>query len=141
QPKMPGPDSAPGKPVINQPGVPAQQPPVPQQAPAPNPYAGFFQRTPYENAPGEVQFNTLKRAQMKLARDGYYHGPIDGAPGNAISQAILRYQTESRLAGTGRLDMDTLASLDLLPHNGLSRPVYPVDPGPGRPVYRGIWVH
>jgi peptidoglycan hydrolase-like protein with peptidoglycan-binding domain len=139
QPKMPRPDGTPGNDLKNQPQS------VPQETVAPpaaaNPYPAIFRRTPYENAPGVVQQDTLKRAQMKLYRAGYYRGTIDGIPGNSTAQALLHYQADEGLPGTGRLDMDTLASLDLLPRNRPSRTYYPGGPVPGRPVYRGIWIH
>ena len=147
QPKMPPMDTPPESFLRNQPpatAVPQQPPAVSPQSASPqsplNPYAVIFRRTPYETAPGEVQSDTLKRAQMKLYRDGFYRGSIDGAPGNSTAQAILRYQANQGIPETGRLDMETLASLDLLPHNGPSHPPRVV-PGPERPVYRGIWIH
>lgn len=139
QPKIPVADQAPERPVVQQPQP--GPPPTAASGNPVNPYSAFFRKTPFENAPGEVQQGTLRRAQIKLNRDGYYRGPIDGAPGPAIVQAISRYQADEGLAGTGRLDMDTLASLDLLPRNGPPRSYYPAEPAPGRPVYRGIWVH
>jgi len=120
--------------------------PVPAQVPQPamaNDYSVLFRGTPYERAPGEVQFDTLRHAQIKLFRAGFYRGEIDGRPGATTTQALMRYQADASLPRTGRLDMDTLADLDLLPHARTVQPLYYYypDPGPGRPVYRGIWVH
>jgi len=139
QPKMPGTENAPGNDLKNQQPA-ASPPPVPSES-ADNPYPAIFQRTPYENAPGEVQQSTLKRAQMILNRKGYYRGLLNGVPGDRTTDAILRYQADEGLSKTGRLDMDTLANLDLLPRSGPARSADPEEPVQGRPVYRGIWVH
>ncbi len=108
--------------------------------PASPDYASIFRRTPYENAPREVQVSTLSRAQARLYREGFYDGAIDGLPGPATGRAILKYQSNADLRATGRLDMDTLADMNLLPGRGPGR-IYPVPPPPTRRVYRGIWVH
>ena len=104
-------------------------------------YSVIFRGTPYQNAPGAVQFETLRRAQLKMERQGYYRGQPDGRPGPGTTQAIVRYQVEAGLQRTGRLDMDTLADMNLLPHRGADRPYNYPEPVPDRPVYRGIWVH
>jgi len=125
------------------------QPPAVQPAPATD-LSILFQRTPYERAPLEVQRSTLERAQVRLYREGLYRGAIDGALGPETQRALLEYQRDASLAPTGRLDMDTLAEMDLLPNRRviITRPVSPYDvdepysPGVGqRRVYRGIWVH
>lgn len=106
-------------------------------------YAALFRRTPYENAPLEVQQNTLKSAQWRLLREQFYNGALDGVPGPSTERAILLFQESTRLSQTGRLDAETLRALRLAPGG---RPVVtapfftPDDPGPQR-VYRGIWVH
>lgn len=106
-------------------------------------YADIFRRTPYEKAPAEVQISTLRSAQIKLARNGYYRGPVDGNPGDSLSQAIAHYQADEALPRTGRLDLDTLASMNLLPRGRVVHPSFDRDRdyGSGRPVYQGIWVH
>ena len=115
---------------------PKQPPPIPQAAM--NPYSQVFAGTPYERAPDEVQRGTFRQAQLKLSRAGYYRGGIDGVPGNETARAILIYQDNYRLQRTGRLDMSTLANLDLLPRRV---PPHPREvPVPARPVYRGIWI-
>jgi hypothetical protein len=122
------------------------QPPAPQplQAP-PAAYTRFFLRTPYEEAPLEVQRSTVHRAQVKLAREGMFEGVADGEPSKDLSRGIAMYQRQAELPETGRLDMETLAQLDLLPHRRqIFRDPFPsdqFDEPPVRPVYRGIWVH
>jgi hypothetical protein len=53
----------------------------------------------------------LYRAQARLARLGYYPGPIDGDFGPMTSRAIRSYQADYGLPITGRLDNRTRASL------------------------------
>ena len=56
---------------------------------------------------------TVARAQERLARLGYYPGPIDGDFGPITSRAIRSYQMDYGLPVTGRLDNRTQASLGL----------------------------
>jgi peptidoglycan hydrolase-like protein with peptidoglycan-binding domain len=93
------------------------QPPRPLPAPIYTPFSTLFHGTPYENAPREVQMDTLRRAQGHMAARRYYRGAIDGIPGPATSEAIFNYQEAYGLRRTGRLDMDTLADMRLLPRN------------------------
>jgi peptidoglycan hydrolase-like protein with peptidoglycan-binding domain len=103
-------------------------------------FAGLFHRTPYENAPIEVQQQTLKNAQIRLARSRLYDGPVDGLPGPATERAIVLYQGSVGLTQTGRLDLDTLAQMRLLPNSGrpVLQPFY-ANPQSQR-VYRGVWM-
>jgi len=129
-------------------------PESPQDEPSPRDYAAFFARTPYFNAPRQVQQETLRRAQAYMAGRGFFREPVNGLPGPATEEALLSLQRFARLELTGRLDLDTLAYLRLLPGHGnfeTNRPqlqpfypnnavrVYPPDYPPRR-VYRGIQV-
>jgi peptidoglycan hydrolase-like protein with peptidoglycan-binding domain len=96
----------------------------------------LFARTPYATAPLEVQQRVLRNAQAILARGGFYRDIVDGLPGPATEEALLTYQRSARLTLTGRLDMETLATLRLLPANTLRNP-----PPTTQRVYRGIWVN
>ena len=78
-------------------------------------FAQVFARTPYATAPAVVQRDTLRKAQSMLARHGLFDARADGTPGVATEEALLRYQSASGLPRTGRLDIDTLAKLHLLP--------------------------
>src|SRR6266571_6151951 len=103
---------------------------------------GFFAGTPYETAPPGVQRNVVVSAQIALARRGLYRGEIDGAYGWAMELSLRAYQARTRLPITGRLDLETLAALRLLPRP--REPVYDpsrkrMRPPPGPPV-RGEWV-
>ncbi len=93
-------------------------PAAPSSAPIPSgevPYAVFYRDTPYANAPGAVQHETLRRARAQLARAGLYVADLDGRTGPRTEEALIRYQSRSSLPRTGRLDMETLARLGLLP--------------------------
>jgi peptidoglycan hydrolase-like protein with peptidoglycan-binding domain len=134
--------------------APAVQPPDDDNTvtapPPPEPrgtdFTTIFRRTPYERAPLEVQRSTLKRAQVRLAREGFYRGAVDGQPGPDTQRAIAAYQRDADLSPSGRLDMDTLTDMNLLPTR---RAVFPAPASPyefdeppvvGRRVYRGIWI-
>lgn len=112
----------------------------------PSNFAVLFRRTPYERAPLEVQRSTVRRAQIHLYRDGFYRGTIDGVPGAETQRALVEYQRDADLAPTGRLDMDTLSEMNLLPGRRvvIPAPARPFDfeepPAIQRRVYRGIWI-
>ncbi len=89
-------------------------PPVPLEAPSPD-FPVLFSGTPYSRAPAVVQQQTLKRAQAVLASRGFYHDIVDGLPGPATEEALLTFQRSARLTLTGRLDLETLNELRLLP--------------------------
>ncbi|HWL50939.1 MAG TPA: peptidoglycan-binding domain-containing protein [Chthoniobacteraceae bacterium] len=125
---LPPPASRPPEPRPLPPG-----PPASPRTPAPVPssgYAGLFRGTPYFNAPPQVQRDTVLKAQRLLAGRRYYRGPIDGLPGAMTGEAIVAYQRANQLRPSGRLDLDTLAVMRLLPAVG--RPL------PPRGAVRGI---
>ena len=147
-------DSAPAQaapPQTEAPEVPPQpfepaEPVAPPQQPGPPPsaqrasipeYSDFFRKTPYESAPGVVQLSTVRTAQARLGRQGFFRGDVDGRLSKSFSRAIAAYQYDTDLKNSGRLDMETLASLNLLPRH---REIPGPPPG-DEPVYRGIWVH
>jgi peptidoglycan hydrolase-like protein with peptidoglycan-binding domain len=88
-----------------------------------------------------VQESTLRRVQAILLNRGFYRADIDGLPGPATEEALLSYQRSIRLPLTGRLDLETLSNLRLLP----GRPPIPVrgivrDLSNGPRIYRGVIV-
>ena len=100
-----------------------------------------FADTPFQTAPPSVQRNVIVSAQIVLARYGLYREPIDGIYGPAMELSLRAYQARTRLPVTGRLDLETLAALRLLP--GARQPFYNpyrqrVRPPRGPPV-RGQW--
>jgi len=100
---------------------------------------GVLAGTPFEAAPSTVQRNVVLSAQIALARRGLYHDEINGLYGPAMEFSLRAYQARTRLPVTGRLDLETLAALQLLP--GARVPVFP-PPRHGRPQppVRGEWV-
>ncbi len=114
------------------------RPPVPLDAPSPD-FPVLFAGTPYANAPATVQRQTLQRAQAALADRGFYRDVVDGLPGPATEEAVLAYQRSQRMTLTGRLDLDTLSQLRLLPGPN----VYSDQGGFHEPrrAFRGIWIN
>lgn len=108
--------------------------------------SGIFDGTPYEVAPPDLQRRVIIGAQTLLARGGYYRAGIDGEFGPGTEFAVRAYQARTGLAPTGRLDMETLGALGLLPgqrgpgfppgrRRFIRRP--PVEYAPtGEPIYR-----
>jgi peptidoglycan hydrolase-like protein with peptidoglycan-binding domain len=106
------------------------------------PPGGVLAGTPFEAAPASVQRNVVLSAQIALARRGLYHEPVDGVFGSAMEFSLRAYQARTRLPVTGRLDLETLAALQLLP--GARGPVFHRPrrygrPWPSEPI-RGEWV-
>jgi peptidoglycan hydrolase-like protein with peptidoglycan-binding domain len=83
---------------------------------------GVLAGTPFEAAPPVVQRNVVLSAQIALARRGLYHDEINGVYGPAMEFSLRAYQARTRLPVTGRLDLETLAALRLLP--GPRRPAF-----------------
>ena len=129
------------------PEVQQPQPEAPQAPPLNVQYSILFTRTPYQNAPLEVQQGTVRNAQLELARLTFYNGEVDGVPGPMTARAILAYQNNIGLPPSGRLDLGTLAALRLLPNQAapvrrvIIEPFYPAPRYYVQPprVYHG-WV-
>jgi peptidoglycan hydrolase-like protein with peptidoglycan-binding domain len=104
--------------------------------------AGVLAGTPFEAAPAGVQRNVVLSAQIALARRGLYHEEINGLFGQAMEFSLRAYQARTRLSVTGRLDLETLAALQLLP--AARAPIFHPPrrhghPWPNEPI-RGEWV-
>ena len=100
-----------------------------------------FADTPFQTAPPGVQRNVIVSAQIVLARYGLYREQIDGIYGPAMEFSLRAYQARTRLPVTGRLDLETLAALRLLPgpRQQFSNPYRQrMRPMPGPPI-RGQW--
>ena len=158
KPVSPGP-AAPAKPGETSPNKTANVNPAPPVQPFGNPpqdqqiypstpvtpgtsAGGVLAGTPFEAAPSTVQRNVVLSAQIALARRGLYHEEINGVYGPAMEFSLRAYQARTRLPVTGRLDLETLAALRLLP--GPRQPFYDpsrrrMRPPPGPPV-PGEWV-
>ena len=62
----------------------------------------------------ELRGNAMDfNVQRALARNGYYHGPIDGDIGRGSRAAILRYQADRGLPMTGIIDDLLLRALGI----------------------------
>lgn len=119
------PESEPPRPVRPplEPADPSRIPP-PRALPPPvtDDWSTFYHGTPYATAPREVQMSVLRKAQEQLTRRRLYRAVPDGYPGPATSEALFLYQEQRRIARTGRLDLPTLAALELLPGRGPDAP-------------------
>lgn len=104
-----------------------QRVPAPPVSPQVN---GLFAGTPYQTAPLDSQRRVIAGAQTLLARRGYYRDVIDGEFGPGTDFALRAFQSRFGIAPTGRLDMDTLAAMGLLPGQRA--------PGVTAPVRRGF---
>jgi peptidoglycan hydrolase-like protein with peptidoglycan-binding domain len=126
----------PAQPFGNAPG---DQQIYPSNPVTPGISGGVLAGTPFEAAPAAVQRNVVLSAQIALARRGLYHEEIDGVYGPAMEFSLRAYQARTRLPVTGRLDLETLAALQLLP--GARAPLlYPPRRGRPQPPVRGEWV-
>ena len=100
---------------------------------------GTFAGTPYEGAPPPVQRKVIVDAQRILAQRGLFKDQIDGTYGPNLEFSLRAYQSRVGLPVTGRLDLETLAALRLLP--GARMPVYTPRRPPGvPPPVRGEWI-
>ncbi len=143
QPQRPTESQGPTNPLTGQPFPEPRQdrqpPPISYDA-APPRLSGNFAGTPYESSPPAVQRDVILSAETILARRGFYRGPIDGRFGPDLEFSLRAYQSRVRLPVTGRLDLDTLAALQLLP--GGNAPVYVPRRRPfEKPPVRGVWIH
>jgi peptidoglycan hydrolase-like protein with peptidoglycan-binding domain len=140
--EQPREDSTATNPMTSQPFPEVQQNQQPAAQPhydaAPVPPGGHFAGTPYANSAPEVQRNVIVSAQNLLARRGLFRGEIDGAAGAELEFSLRAYQSRARLPVTGRLDLETLAALQLLP--GSHAPIYRPRRGEPEEPVRGEWI-
>jgi peptidoglycan hydrolase-like protein with peptidoglycan-binding domain len=113
-----------------------------QPAPA-EPAASVFSDTPYETAPPELQERIIFGAQTLLRRRGFYKGESDGVFGPNLEFSLRAFQSRLGIPPNGRLDMDTLAALGLLPgqhgRTPMEMPHRRFAPSDEPPV-RGEWI-
>ncbi|HJX98611.1 MAG TPA: peptidoglycan-binding domain-containing protein [Chthoniobacterales bacterium] len=136
---QPFPDQSPDRSASTPPRRDEQPPARPDYGAAAPQTGGNFAGTPFEASPPQVQQNVIASAQNILARQGLYRGVIDGAAGPELEFSLRAYQSRVHLPVTGRLDLETLAALRLLP--GGKAPIYVPRRRPSRegPV-RGEWI-
>jgi len=53
----------------------------------------------------------VRQVQLRLAREGYYHGSIDGVSGTATRRAVREYERAQGLPGDGRIGQRLLATM------------------------------
>ena len=106
--------------------------------------ASIFSNTPYATAPPELQQRVVAGAETLLRRRGFYKGAGDGIFSPNLEFSIRAFQSRLGIVPNGRLDMETLAALGLLPgQNGRTSMEVPrrrVVPAEEPPV-RGEWIH
>jgi peptidoglycan hydrolase-like protein with peptidoglycan-binding domain len=76
---------------------------------------GLFDGTPYAAAPPHIQQQLIVSAQVQLARQGLYRSGVDGIFGPGTAAALRAFQSRAGLYVSGRLDVETLEALGLLP--------------------------
>jgi len=69
-----------------------------------------YSQSEYDSASGD---SSVSQVQAALAREGYYHGAIDGSVGPATRNALRRYQRDRGLEATGRIDRSVIEALRL----------------------------
>lgn len=72
--------------------------------------ANEYSQSEYAN--GDLD-SSVRRVQAALAREGYYHGAIDGSFGPATQNALRRYQRNHGLGVTGEIDRPVIEALGL----------------------------
>jgi peptidoglycan hydrolase-like protein with peptidoglycan-binding domain len=116
---------------------------LPGRGYVPGPQAGTSRAldgTPYEAAPPDLQQEVIANAQIMLARRGYYRSDIDGVYGPGTQFALRAYQARVGLTVTGRLDLETLAAMGMLPEmHRLEPPHWRFPRQRPEPVYKGEW--
>jgi len=127
------------------PAPPPRGPQADREQPAPaESAASILRNTPYETAPLELQQRVILGAQTLLRRRGFYKGESDGVFGPNLEFSVRAFQSRLGIPPNGRLDMDTLAALGLLPgqrgRTPLEIPHRRIVPSEEPPV-RGEWIH
>ena len=72
--------------------------------------ANEYSQSEYNN--GDLD-SSVRQVQEALAREGYYHGAIDGSFGPATRNALRRYQRNHGLGVTGEIDRPVIEALGL----------------------------
>ena len=67
--------------------------------------------------PSSLTKKQIEEVQLKLNKDGFSSGPVDGIWGPDTDRAIRDYQTAKHLPGNGELTQQTLADLGVNVNN------------------------
>ena len=99
--------------ACSQPSQPAAQAPAPPVQTAAQ-SAASAQRTEAQASTRDSSAtrDQIRGIQGRLARDGFYSGPVDGVWGPATAGALGRYQAAHGLERTEKLDHETLESFN-----------------------------
>jgi putative peptidoglycan binding protein len=79
----------------------------------PYPYYGYYYPYPYYGY-GDYGYGsgyTVVEVQRRLARAGYYHGPIDGILGPQTRRAIRAYERDHNVPAYSLIDQQLLRTL------------------------------
>ena len=82
-------------------------------------YDDGYASSEYSQEPSQSEYDSgnpdssVSQVQAALAREGYYHGAIDGSLGPATRNALRRYQRNQGLDVTGRIDRPVIEALGL----------------------------
>jgi peptidoglycan hydrolase-like protein with peptidoglycan-binding domain len=80
-------------------------------------HASAQQAYPSPQSP-ELTQDMIRQVQERLQQDGTYRGRVDGVWGQGTEASVRSYQQQHNLNASGKLDVDTLASLNLgINHN------------------------
>ena len=94
----------------------AQPNPPPQsQSQATNPSANQQQAQMIE--PSKLSKEQIREIQMKLNKDGFSSGHVDGVWGPDTDKAVMDFQKAKNLPGDGKLNQQTLADLGVKLNN------------------------
>ena len=74
--------------------------------------AGVYNGRVMTNESGK-DVSVAAQVQQRLARAGYYHGPIDGIVGEGTRRAIRNYERANGLRADGEIDRQLLARMGL----------------------------
>ena len=89
------------------------------------PYSYYYEPDYYDSGSNDDQYydqqsytaglsdSVVAKVQQELAREGYYHGPIDGVLGDATEAALARYQEDHGLSVAGIVTSGTLQAMGL----------------------------
>jgi peptidoglycan hydrolase-like protein with peptidoglycan-binding domain len=100
----------------------------------------LFARTPYETSPPGVQRRVIMDAQRTLFERGLFKSPPDGVFSPDLEFSLRAYQARVGLSPTGRLDLETLAALELLPGSHRRAIARPRLVPSNQPPVRGEWI-
>jgi len=89
--------------------------PAPSPAPAPVPSHAPAPQTPHADAAATESLanDSVRMAQAKLTRLGFYRGVINGIYNQLLRAALMEFQRQEGLTPTGRLDGETMAELNV----------------------------